>query len=106
MKRIGYFVTVVGIAFVLLTSYAVKMTHASSCCGTKEASAAEKADTKCVVCGKVVDKDKGVKVECEGKTVTLCCNDCAAAFKKDPCKFCNDEKCEKRKEHRHEEGHN
>ena len=99
MKRIGYFVSVVAIAGMVLTSYAAKSIYASSCCGTKEAAAAEQADTKCLVCGKIVDKDKGVKVECEGKAATLCCNDCAAAFKKDPCKFCNDEKCDKRKEH-------
>ncbi|MBE7444723.1 MAG: hypothetical protein HS132_05535 [Planctomycetia bacterium] len=99
MKRIGYFLSVVGIAFVLTTSYAVKITHASSCCSTKEVSAAEKTDTKCVVCGKEVDKDKGVKVECEGKSVTLCCEGCAAAFKKDPCKYCDDKKCPKHKEH-------
>ena len=104
MKRIGYFVSVVAVVCMVTTSYTIKSAHASSCCGTKEASAAEKADTKCLVCGKVVDKEKGVKVECEGKAVTLCCNDCAAAFKKDPCKFCDDEKCEKRKEH-HKEGH-
>ncbi len=31
------------------------------------------------------------------QTITLCCKDCEAVFKKDPCKFCKDEKCEKRK---------
>ena len=98
MKRIGYFIGVVGFAFVLTTPYALKTTFASSCCGTKEASAAEQADTKCLVCGKPVEKDKGVKVECEGKTIVLCCKDCEAVFKKDPCKFCKDEKCEKKKE--------
>ena len=120
MKRIGYFVSVVGIAFVLITSYAVKNTFAASCCEkkdpsccAKEASAAEKSETKCVVCGKALDKDKGVKVECEGKTVTLCCNDCATVFKKNPSKFSKDEKCcekheeheEHHEEHHHEEGH-
>ena len=99
MKRISYFIGVVGFAFVLTASYALKTTFASSCCGTKEASAAEQADTKCPVCGKAVEKDKGVKVECEGKTIVLCCKDCEAVFKKDPCKFCKDEKCEKKKEH-------
>ena len=99
MKRIGYFIGVVGFAFVLMASYALKTTFASSCCGTKEASAAEQADTKCLVCGKAIEKDKGVKVECEGKTIVLCCKDCEAVFKKDPCKFCKDEKCEKKKEH-------
>ncbi|GJQ23635.1 MAG: hypothetical protein HRU72_10205 [Planctomycetia bacterium] len=105
MRRIGYFVSIIGLAFVLMTSYTTKTTLASGCCSTKEASAAEKSDTKCAVCGKAVDKDKGVKVTCEGKTVTLCCDSCAAAFKKDPCKYCDDEKCESRKGHHHEEGH-
>ena len=105
MKRIGYFIGVVGIACAVITSYAVKTTFASSCCGTKEATAAEQADTKCLVCGKAVEKDKGVKVECEGKTIVLCCKDCEAVFKKDPCKFCKDEKCEKRKEPSSEKSH-
>ena len=95
LKHIVYYVGVLGIAFVLMASCAVKMTFASGCC-SKEACAAEKSDTKCVVCGKAIDKDKGVKVECEGKAVILCCKDCEAVFKKDPCKFCKDEKCEKR----------
>ena len=99
MKRIGYFIGVIGFAFVLMTSYALTTTFASSCCGTKDANAAEQADTKCLVCGKAVEKDTGVKVECEGKTIVLCCKDCEAVFKKDPCKFCKDEKCEKKKEH-------
>ncbi len=101
MKRIGYFVGVIGIVVALMASYAVKSSFASSCCGAKEASAAEQADTKCVVCGKAVEKDKGVKVDCEGKSFTLCCKDCAEVFKKDPCKFCKDEKCEKSKEGKH-----
>jgi len=96
VKRIGYFVGVVSVALVLATSGALKTTFASSCC-PKEAHAAEQAETKCIVCGKAVEKDKGVKVECEGKTVTVCCKDCEATYKKDPCKFCKDEKCEKRK---------
>lgn len=105
MKRFGYVAGIVAIAFLIMTSYAVTTTFASSCCGTKEASAAEKSENKCVVCGKALEKDKGVKVECEGKAITLCCDGCAAAFKKDPCKYCKDEKCEKNKEHHEEEGH-
>ncbi|MBU6391488.1 MAG: hypothetical protein KGJ87_07880 [Planctomycetota bacterium] len=94
MKRIVYFAGVVGIAFVLMTSYVAKTTFASSCCGDKEC--AEKSDNKCIVCGKAIDKDKAVKTECDGKTITLCCKSCEAAFKKDPAKFCAD-KCEKDK---------
>ena len=75
MKRIGYFIGVVGVALVLMTSYAVKTTFASSCCGTKEAGASEQADTKCLVCGKAVEKDKGVKVECEGKIGRASCRE-------------------------------
>ncbi len=119
MKRIVYFIGVVSIVFAVATSYVVKTTHASSCCDTKdakaseksdsccskEAKAAEQADNKCVVCGKAVEKDKGVKVECEGKTVTVCCKDCEATYKKDPCKFCKDEKCEKSKEKQGEAHH-
>ncbi|MGQ3684009.1 MAG: hypothetical protein ACUBOA_03195 [Candidatus Loosdrechtia sp.] len=83
MIRIGYFAGIVGIAFALTTaSVANKMTFAGSCCGTKDAAAAEQKEIKCVVCGKVVDKGKGVQVECEGKTVVLCCKNCEATFKK------------------------
>lgn len=82
MRRIGYFMGVIGIAFVLATSYAIKTTFASSCCGTKDAAAAEQTESKCVVCGKAVNKDKGVRVECEGKTFILCCKDCETVFKK------------------------
>lgn len=98
MKRIGYFIGIAVIAGALLTSYAVKTTFASSCCEKKNEAASEQTDTKCVVCGKAIEKGKGVKVECEGNTVILCCDSCETVFKKDPCKFCKDEKCEKRKE--------
>ncbi len=104
MRRIGYLLGVVSIAVVLFASYGIKLTHAAGCCGTKEASAAENADSKCAVCGKAIDKGKGVKAECKGKTFTLCCDACAEAFKKDPCKYCDDKKCEKHEEH-HGEGH-
>jgi len=96
VRRIGYLLGVVSIVCAVIMYSGVKASFASSCC-SKDAVAAENADTKCVVCGKAVEKDKGVKTECEGKTITLCCKDCEAVFKKDPCKFCKDEKCEKRK---------
>ncbi|MCF6158284.1 MAG: hypothetical protein E3K32_06885 [wastewater metagenome] len=99
MKRIGYFFGVVCITSALVTSYAVKTTFAGeSCCGSKKASAAEESKNACVVCGKTVGKGKGIKVECEGKTVVLCCKSCETAFKEG----CESEKkcCEK-----HEEGH-
>lgn len=95
MKRIGYILGVAGIVCALTTSYVVNTAFASSCC-SKDASAAEQAQGKCVVCGKAVEKDKGVQVQCEGKSVVVCCKDCEAAYKKDPCKFCKDEKCEKK----------
>lgn len=57
----------------------------SDCCGTKQASTAEKAETKCVACGKAIgDKDKAIKVEHEGKAIYLCCEGCAEKFKKNP----------------------
>ncbi|MCC6324310.1 MAG: hypothetical protein IT420_01465 [Candidatus Brocadia sp.] len=82
MKRFGYFAGVVALVGMVMTTYVATSTYASGCCGTKEASAAEKADSKCLVCGKAIDKDKGVKVECEGKSVTLCCNGCSPQGKK------------------------
>ncbi|TLD43456.1 MAG: hypothetical protein JETT_0274 [Candidatus Jettenia ecosi] len=101
MKRIGYFFSVVGISCALITSYAIKTTSAGEgCCGGKEASASERAENKCVVCGKVVEKNKGISVECEGKTVTLCCKDCEATFKKG-CKEGNEKCCEKTEHHHH-----
>ncbi|HHT9121649.1 MAG TPA: hypothetical protein ACFYEF_02160 [Candidatus Wunengus sp. YC63] len=85
MKRIGYFA---GIAAVTLLSTAFctgNSVIAGDCCGTKQASADEKAETKCVACGKAIsDKDKSVKVEHEGKTIYLCCEVCAEKFKKNP----------------------
>ena len=84
MKRIGYFAGIATVALLSMASYTVTTAIAGSdCCGTK-ASAAEKAETKCVACGKAIsDKDKSVKVEHEGKTVYLCCEVCAEKFKKD-----------------------
>ena len=65
MKRIGYFLGVGSIAFVLMTSYAVNKACAS---GTKAASASEKTAAKCLVCEKAIDaKSKPVKVKHKGK---------------------------------------
>ena len=85
MKRIGYFAGIAAVALLSMASYTVTTAIAGSdCCGTKQASAAEKAETKCVACGKAIsDKDKSVKVEHEGKTIYLCCEGCAEKFKKD-----------------------
>ena len=79
MKRIGYLLGVLGIVFAVMMYSGVKASYASSCCA-KDAAAAENADTKCVVCGKAIEKDKGVKTECEGKTITLCCKDCGRLY--------------------------
>jgi len=86
MKRIGYFAGVAAVALLSMTSYTVTTAIAGSdCCGTKQASADEKAETKCVACGAAItDKEKSVKVEHEGKTVYLCCEGCAEKFKKNP----------------------
>ncbi|MEP9412022.1 MAG: YHS domain-containing protein [Candidatus Brocadia sp.] len=86
MKRIGYLAGVAMVALFSMASYTVNTAFAGSdCCGAKQASAAEKAETKCVACGKAIsNKDKAVKVEHEGKTVYLCCEGCAEKFKKNP----------------------
>ena len=88
MKRIGYFLGVGSIAFVLMTSYSVNKAFAS---GTKAASASEKTETKCLVCGKAIDaKSKPVTVKHKGKTFNFCCEHCADTFKKDPGKCLKD----------------
>ncbi len=85
MKRIGYFAGVAAVALLSTAFYTDNIVVAGDCCGTKQASADEKAETKCVACGKAIgDKDKSVKVEHEGKTIYLCCEGCAEKFKKNP----------------------
>ncbi|MEP9411520.1 MAG: YHS domain-containing protein [Candidatus Brocadia sp.] len=86
MKRIGYVSSVILVALLSTVPYTVKGAIAGAdCCGSKQASAAEKSGTKCVVCEKAIsNKDKSVKVEHEGKTVYLCCEGCAEKFKKNP----------------------
>lgn len=86
MKRIGYFAGVVAVSLLSAVSSPVTGAFAGSdCCGTKQASTAEKAETKCVACGKAIgDKDKAIKVEHEGKAIYLCCEGCAEKFKKNP----------------------
>ncbi|MFO0794173.1 MAG: TRASH domain-containing protein [Candidatus Brocadiaceae bacterium] len=93
MKRIGYYLGVGSITFVLMTSYAVNKVFAGdSCCGAKAAAAGEKAENKCLVCGKAIDvKGKPVTIEHEGKTLNFCCEHCADTFKKDPGKCLKDE---------------
>ncbi len=109
MKRLGLLIGVVCCALSLVTTQVAKTSFAAGCCDkkecTKEAAADAKTDTKCVVCGKAVEKDKGITVGCEGKSFTVCCKTCEAEYKKDPCKFCKDEKCEKHQEHHGEEHH-
>lgn len=98
MKHMGYFVVAVSVAFVLMTSYTVnKALAGSSCCGTKEATAGEKSGNKCPACGKVMEsKDKTVKVEHQGKTLSFCCEGCAEKFKKDPGQCIRDEEQQKK----------
>ncbi len=85
MKRIGYFAGVAAVALLSTAFYTGNSVIAGECCGTKQASADEKAETKCVACGKAIsDKEKSVKVEHEGKTIYLCCEVCAEKFKKNP----------------------
>lgn len=80
MNRIGYLIGAASIACSLMITDAVKTTFAgASCCGSKEAAAAE---NKCAVCGKEIEKGKGITAECDGKKVTLCCKGCEDAMKK------------------------
>ncbi|MBM4053123.1 MAG: hypothetical protein FJ264_00320 [Planctomycetes bacterium] len=102
MKRIGFLISVFAVVFTVVACSTLNTTFASSCCGSKQATAADIANAKCAVCGKTNEPGKAVTVKCEEKSVTLCCEGCAAEFKKDPCKYCNDEKCEKRKEAKHQ----
>lgn len=44
------------------------------------------AAKKCPVCDWAI-KDSGKKVQVNGKTVTVCCDDCAAKVKADPKKY-------------------
>ena len=93
MKRIGYFAGVASVALLSRAFYTGNGVIAGECCGAKQASADEKAETKCVACGKAIsDKDKSVKVEHEGKTIYLCCEVCAEKFKKNP------DECKREKE--------
>lgn len=85
MKRIGYFVGVAAVTLLSMAFCKTPFVTAGECCGEKQASTAEKAETKCVACGKAMsDKDKAVKVEHEGKTIYLCCEGCVEKFKKNP----------------------
>jgi YHS domain-containing protein len=91
MKCIGYFAGVTAVALLSMGTYAVPVVNGSECCGTKAASADEKAEVKCIVCGKgIANKDQSIKVEHKGKTIHLCCESCADTFKKDPSKCMKD----------------
>jgi len=95
MKRIGYFAGVAAVALLSTAFYTTTLAIAGDCCSAKQVSTAEKAETKCVACGKAIgDKEKAVKVEHEGKTIYLCCEGCAEKFKKNP------GECMKDKEHK------
>lgn len=88
MSHMKYFAGIMSIA--LLLNITGCLDH--GCCGTKAASTVVQSEKKCVVCGKTIEKGTGVNVDHEGMVVTLCGKDCVTTFKKDPCKFCKDEK--------------
>ena len=101
MKRMGIFVGVVVIAFLLTAFNANNAISGDSCCGIKEGAKAvstdEKSDNDCAVCGKAADsKGKQVDVEHDGKTSHLCCEGCANAYNANPDKY---SKSEAREEH-------
>ncbi|KKO20179.1 MAG: hypothetical protein DCC43_04365 [Candidatus Brocadia sp.] len=85
MKRIVHFASAAALAFFPTAFYVNSTIIAGECCSAKQVSTAEKAETKCVACGKAIsDKEKAVKVEHEGKSIYLCCEGCADKFKKNP----------------------
>jgi len=107
MKRMGYLIGTFVIAFALATSN--NTIFANSCCGVeksskecskvdakecaKTASADQKSDNPCAVCGKAADcKDSQVDVKHGGETYHLCCEGCASAYNENPDKYSKKEK--------------
>ncbi|OHC07169.1 MAG: hypothetical protein A3J92_07765 [Planctomycetes bacterium RIFOXYC2_FULL_41_27] len=52
-----------------------------------EKKTAEKTTVKDYVCGMVVNTDKALKAEHDGKTYYFCSKHCEETFKKDPSKY-------------------
>ncbi len=72
MRRIGYFVGVVVIAFALISSYTVNTTLAN-----------EKSEGECIVCGKALDSHgKLVTIEYEWEAVAFYYEGCAKKYEK------------------------
>ena len=91
--RIGYIVSALAVTFVLMYSYEGNISFANSCCGIKQASASEESVDTCKVCGKAVDSmGKPVEVEEDGKSIRLCCEGCANAYREHPDKYTSHEK--------------
>ena len=93
MMRIGYIVSAFVVTFLLMYSCNGNVSFADSCCGIKQASASEESVDTCKVCGKAVDSmGKPVEVEEDGKTIRLCCEGCANAYREHPDKYTSHEK--------------
>ncbi len=107
MKRMGFLIGAFVIAISLIASN--NSIFASSCCSVEKdpkecskedaakcaqaASADQKSDNACAVCGKAVDcQNKQVDVEHGGKTAHLCCEGCASAYRENPDKYSKAEK--------------
>jgi len=99
MVRIGYIVSALVVAFVLMYSYPGNISFANSCCGIKQVSASDESADTCKVCGKAVDSmGKPVEVEEGGKSIMLCCEVCAKAYREHPDKYSHEKREESYRE--------
>jgi YHS domain-containing protein len=104
MKRMGFLMVAAVIAFLLVAFNSGNPVFANSCCGIEtgendcskdgakgcimEVAAGESSGDVCPVCGKASDsKGQQEDVEHGGKTVHLCCEDCANAYNANPDKY-------------------
>ncbi|MDR4505152.1 MAG: hypothetical protein MRK01_10230 [Candidatus Scalindua sp.] len=91
--RIGYIVSALAGAFVLMYPYEGNISSVNSCFGIKQASASEESVDTCKVCGKAVDSmGKPVEVEEDGNSIRLCCEECANEYREHPDKYTSPEK--------------
>ncbi len=108
MKRMGFFMGAVVIAFLLVAFNSGNTVFAGSCCGIEtgendgskdgakdgimEVAAGESSGDVCPVCGQAADS-KGQQVDAEhsGKTAHLCCEGCATEYNANPDKYSKSE---------------
>ncbi|MDR4499425.1 MAG: hypothetical protein MRK02_16130 [Candidatus Scalindua sp.] len=99
MMRIGYIVSAFVITFLIMYSYTGNISFANSCCGIKQASVSDESVDTCKVCGKAIDSmGKPVEVEEDGKSIRLCCQGCATAYREHPDKYSHEKRQESYRE--------